>query len=144
MKKKYYIYCDMDGVLADFDSEPNALDRFKVEKGFFARLKPIIRNVNALNDLLKNKNCKVRIITASPNRQADLDKIAWCKQYLPNLNKKDILVCRIGDNKITRMKTKEGILFDDYGKNIEQWLQHKGNRAFKITKEKGIADHIIV
>ena len=56
--KKLNIYCDMDGVLADFNAEINAVERFKKEKGFFKRLKPFERNVNALRELILNKKCK--------------------------------------------------------------------------------------
>ena len=31
MKRKNYYYIDMDGVLADFFAEPNAVERFRVE-----------------------------------------------------------------------------------------------------------------
>lgn len=144
MRKKFYIYCDMDNVLADFDNEPNALERFKNEKGFFANLQPIQKNVATLKRLIDHEKCKVRIISASPNKQADHDKIEWCKKYLPNLRKRDILICRLGVNKTTKMKTKTGILFDDYDKNIEQWLEIKGNEACLITKQKGIYDFIVI
>ena len=45
MRKKEYYYCDMDGVLADFNNEPQALERFEKEKGFFYNLKPIKENI---------------------------------------------------------------------------------------------------
>ena len=39
MRKEKYYYCDMDGVLADFFAEPNAVQRFETEKDFFYNLK---------------------------------------------------------------------------------------------------------
>ena len=46
--KRLTIYCDMDGVLADFNAENNAVERFKKEKGFFKKLQPIIENLEGL------------------------------------------------------------------------------------------------
>ena len=38
------IYIDLDGVLADFNSEPDGVLRFAVESGFFKRLKALKKN----------------------------------------------------------------------------------------------------
>ena len=32
MRKEINIYCDMDGVLADFNAEPNAVERFETQR----------------------------------------------------------------------------------------------------------------
>ena len=72
------IYCDMDGVLADFNAEPRALERFAVEPNFFADLKPITTNVNAIKQLIAD-GYKVRILSASPNKAADKGKRKWLK-----------------------------------------------------------------
>ena len=66
MKKIKYakinVYCDMDGVIADFNNEPNALQRFDNEKGFFKNLKPM--NEWGFNQLLNNKNIRLFILSA--------------------------------------------------------------------------------
>ena len=46
--KKINIYCDMDGVLADFNAQENAVERFASEKGFFQKLAPMNANIYAL------------------------------------------------------------------------------------------------
>lgn len=140
MRKKHYIYCDMDGVLADFNGQFNALERFRTEKGFFARLFPIVENLNALKVLISRKNCKVRILTASPNEQADKDKITWLENFLPELEKRDIIICRVGQRKVNFMKTKKGVLLDDYGRNLKEWNTHKGNSSYQISECCSIAD----
>ena len=140
MRKKHYIYCDMDGVLADFNGQSNALERFRTEKGFFASLFPIVENLNALKVLISRKNCKVRILTASPNEQADKDKITWLENFLPELEKRDIIICRVGQRKVNFMKTKKGVLLDDYGRNLKEWNTHKGNSSYQISECCTIAD----
>ena len=136
LKAKKYInrlnvYIDMDGVLADFNNEKNALQRFAFEKGFFKKLH--ILNDSGLMQLLGNKNINVFILSASPNKQADKDKRAWLKYYYPQIRKNQIILCRVGDNKADYMKTKQGILLDDYGKNCEQWRE-RGNIAVQVSK----------
>lgn len=139
-RKKITYYCDMDGVLANFDLEPKALDRFKQEKGFFANLQPITENVAAIEQLLA-KGYDIKILSTSPNEQADHDKKVWLKKYLPAIAEKDIIMARPQIPKIDYIpysKRIKAVLFDDYGKNIQEWLEGGGVTAIKITKKKGL------
>lgn len=125
------IYCDMDGVLADFNAEKNAVERFAVEKGFFMRLKPIRKNLIKIKRLIK-QGFDVKIISASPNLSADIDKLAWVRKYLPELTIHDVIITRVGENKAEYVKDIENaILLDDYGKNCAEW-RSSGGIAFKI------------
>jgi 5'(3')-deoxyribonucleotidase len=127
------IYCDMDGVLADFNKEPRALERFKVEKGFFEKLEPIMDNLRAIKILLEDKR-KVKILSASPNTQADQDKIKWLEKYLPQIKKEDIIICRLGEVKANYVEDiKNSLLFDDYGKNCREWVA-SGGQAIKVKE----------
>lgn len=141
MRKLNYYYCDMDGVLADFFAEPNAVARFAIEKDFFFNLKPIMENVIAIKSLIKS-GASVRVLTASPNERADNDKIKWLEKYIPELAKDRIIVVRLGAKKINYMQTKKGILFDDYGKNGREWLENPSNEFCKISKENPISSYL--
>ena len=128
---KYNVYCDMDGVIADFNAEKNALERFDNEKGFFKKLH--IMNEWGFTQLLNNKEVNLFVLSASPNKQADKDKIAWLKYYFPKLKRKQIILCRVGQNKADFLKTEKGILLDDYGKNCEQW-RARGMVAIQVKR----------
>lgn len=138
MKKKHYYYIDMDGVLADFDGQPNAVGRFRNEKGFFEMLEPISENVEAVARMIENHE-SVRILSKSPNPRADKDKIKWLKKYLPQIKQQNIILIRNYQRKQDYMATKQGILFDDYGQNCREWETVEGNVAVKITSDVNIA-----
>ena len=132
-KRKSYItiYVDMDDTIADFMGVENAVERFKEEPDFFYNLKPLTKNLNAIAQALENEKFRVFILTASPSERCDNDKRKWLEKYLPKLNKKNIICCRIGENKGDYMKYR-GSLLDDYGKNIRQWQETTKCNAYKI------------
>ena len=130
------IFLDMDGTLARFNVR-NALDRFAVEKGFFANLLAY-KGIEKINEMVANGN--VYIISASPNEQADNDKMIWLDKYLPNLNKDNIIFCRLGENKAEIIENKLNIkidktcyLLDDYTHNLKQWETVGGTGIKRIT-----------
>lgn len=131
------IFLDMDGTLARFNVK-NALERFAVEKGFFANLLAY-KGIEKINEMVVNGN--VYIISASPNEQADNDKMTWLNKYLPNLNKDNIIFCRLGENKAEIIENKLNIkidktcyLLDDYTHNLKQWETIGGTGIKRITK----------
>ena len=134
MKK---IFLDLDGTLARFNVR-NALKRFDNEKGFFANLLAY-KGIEIINEMAKAGN--VYIISASPNEQADVDKIEWICKYLPNINLlTNVLICRCGDNKAEYLKSKgltidsESYLLDDYTKNLTEWESAGGVGIKRLTK----------
>ena len=130
------IFLDLDGTLARFNVR-NALERFDKEEGFFARLKAY-KNIEVVNELAKTNN--LFIISASPNEQADKDKMIWIEKYLPNININNITICRIGENKAKIIQDKYNItineqcyLLDDYTKNLIEWENFGGTGIKRLT-----------
>ena len=68
------LFLDLDGTLAKFNSKRNALKRFDNEIGFFANLKPY-KYIEFVNTLALSREVSVYIISATPNEQADKDKL---------------------------------------------------------------------
>ena len=130
------IFLDLDGTLVQFNVE-RALERFDKEKGFFANLEAF-KNIEIVNELAKKGN--LFIISASPNEQADKDKMKWIKKHLPNICLENITLCRIGENKANIIENKYNIkinescyLLDDYSKNLFEWLKKGGTGIKRIT-----------
>ena len=131
------IFLDLDGTLARFNVK-NALERFDNEKGFFANLLAY-KGIEIVNELAKEDN--LFIISASPNEQADKDKMIWLEKYLPNIKQENITICRIGENKAKVIESKYNIeinehcyLLDDYTKNLNEWESVGGVGIKRITK----------
>ena len=130
------IFLDLDGTLARFNVR-NALERFDKEEGFFARLKAY-KNIEIINELAKTNN--LFIISASPNEQADKDKMIWLEKYLPNINVENITICRLGQIKAQIIQDKYNItineqcyLLDDYTKNLNEWESFGGKGVKRLT-----------
>lgn len=140
--KTLTFYIDMDGVLADFNKEANAVERFATEKGFFANLDPIRPHVSGVKMMIQN-GTRVKILSASPNEQADKDKLLWLKEHLPQISEDNIILCRVGDNKADYVEDIENaVLFDDYGKNIREF-RARGGHAYKIVNKKQIFESVV-
>jgi 5'(3')-deoxyribonucleotidase len=130
------IFLDLDGTLAKFNVR-NALQRFDKEEGFFAKL-GAYKGIEEVNEMAKKGN--VYIISASPNSQADKDKMQWISKFLPDLPIDNICLCRIGTNKAQEIERvlnikvdKDCYLLDDYTKNLNEWENFGGIGIKRIT-----------
>lgn len=133
MKK---IFLDLDGTVAKFNVR-NALKRFDNEIGFFAKL-GAYKGIESINELAKSGI--IYIISASPNAQADNDKMIWINKYLPNVPQENITMCRLGENKAKIIENKysmsisqECYLLDDYTKNLQEWVANGGTGIKRLT-----------
>lgn len=133
MKK---IFLDLDGTCAKFNVK-NALKRFETEKGFFARL-GAYKGIEEINEMAKGGN--VYIISASPNVNADNDKMIWIQKHLNNVPMKNIILCRVGENKAKVIESKlnikidkDCVLLDDYTKNLTEWESVGGVGIKRLT-----------
>lgn len=131
------VFLDLDGTLARFNVR-NALERFDKEEGFFTRLKAY-KNIEIVNELAKNNN--LFVISASPNEQADKDKLEWLSKYLPNIQLDNVTICRLGQNKAQIIQDKYNItidsncyLLDDYTKNLIEWESFGGKGIKRLTR----------
>ena len=130
------IFLDLDGTLARFNVR-NALERFDKEEGFFANLLAY-RGIEVVNELAKTN--QLFIISASPNEQADKDKMIWLEKYLPNIRIDNVTLCRLGQNKALIIQEKYNItinedclLLDDYTKNLNEWESFGGKGIKRLT-----------
>ena len=135
------LFLDLDGTLAKFNNKRNVLKRFDNEIGFFANLKPY-KYIEFVNELANNKNVNVYVISATPNDQADQDKLIWIRKYLNNIKEENICFSRIGENKAKVIKDKLNItidnnclLLDDYTKNLIEWQNLNGIGIKRITSK---------
>lgn len=118
-------YYDLDDTLADFNAQPNAMERFRHEKGFFYNLKP-----TALVQRITKLPTEIHILSTSPNEQADNDKKAWVKKHLPQVKDENIILVR--DNSEKARYAHGNVLVDDHTPNLLDWISN-GGYAIKVA-----------
>lgn len=130
------LYCDLDGVLADFNNKiyeltgkyPPELSRTKLwttvenTPDYWASLQKM-PDADVLLDYLKN--IPYQILTGLPEQgyqKAEIEKREWVNRYISPEMK---MICCLGKEK-TRYCQKGDVLIDDYAPNIERWNEAGG------------------
>ena len=162
----YEIYCDMDGVLVDFDEGYKELTGIETkspkvqissvfwntfrrglenkkmnEKDFWANLKWITEEGNKLWEYIKKYNPNI-LSAPSSNPSSEEGKLEWINKNLTNV--KEIFL--VPANEKQEFAKPKAILIDDRTSNIEQWrakggigiLHTSANETIKQLKELGL------
>lgn len=152
------VYCDLDGVLADFegtsqklvgkwerDLSPEQKRELSTSPGFWLSI-PFMPSGRKLWSYIRHHD--PFILTAYPEwdeeNKVRKQKIEWVERYLPGVPRSKIKVVRRSEKKNFAMS--EGgrfpnLLIDDYERNVKQWGQAGGIAVLHnaSTVEKTIA-----
>lgn len=129
MEKRIKLYCDMDGVLAEYDQ--NFTPQKAGRKGYFKR-RPVNEQMVELINLLVENGWDVTILSAlCKSKYAKEDKNAWLDEHGVNVDKR--IFINVGESKADAVKADEGevkVLLDDYGVNTKEFVD-AGYEAIK-------------
>lgn len=135
------IYCDLDGVLADFDGGyynlfhimPRTVERpylwYQIEKleNYWLNLALMPDSDLLLNELKKHA---FKILTGLPKigfEKAETQKRQWVQKYI---GEGVPVICTFSKDKALYCKGKEDILIDDWMPNIQDWQKAGGTGIF--------------
>lgn len=125
MERKYRLFVDMDGTLAEF-KKIDTLEKL-YEKGYFQNLAPIFPMVEVIENLQRNHpEMEIFILSAvlSDSPYALEEKNAWLDSYLPEIDRKHRIFPPCGKNKkdyVPGSVMGTDFLLDDYTKNLNAW-----------------------
>jgi FMN phosphatase YigB (HAD superfamily) len=148
----YIIYCDMDGVLVDFERgfmdiskgvNPDSLPRARFwamfysltkgkEREYWANL-PWMRDGKELWSYIKK--LKPEILTAPPSESAEKGKIDWCKN---NLGSVKVNFKQARDKH--HFAKKNAILIDDKESTIDKWNSVGGTGIYHTSAANTITE----
>jgi hypothetical protein len=147
---KYTIFCDMDGVLADFDNgtkkhTDNFVDNWHdLPVSFFSSLDKA-DGADKLMNFIETNFEKVFILSAGPkehrgeiSRLAPIDKKNWMKMNF-GFESDKVIVGTKEQKKMYAAGNKNNILIDDTIDNIKQWEQSGGTGIHYTSAELCIA-----
>ena len=118
------IMFDMDGTNCQFYESKECLEEM-YSGTYFKYLTPY-GNVLIAVKMLIEMGYRVGIISACVTECSKEEKEFWLHYYLPEIDKKNILLCDVGKNKAEEYVKAGGdlsntILVDDYTKNLDEW-----------------------
>lgn len=99
------------------------------EPGFFERLPPMPGAIKAIQELIHSGH-EVVIVSSPCTSHAASEKINWCKQYLPFIDPKNIILCH-HNNKHTVMGD---VLIDDNADTAQKYVEtHPNSMALTLA-----------
>jgi len=146
-KSTIHLFCDLDGVLADFDAgvvrlfgrnpdnvSPKVLwPRLATTSSFYSTL-PWTCDGKALWSELVNSGHKVSIITGSPRGGwAEAQKREWCARELSLADAQQVIVCPSKDKHLF-CESPLSVLIDDRKQNCELW-EAKGGGKYILHRD---------
>lgn len=130
-------YFDVDGVLANFHEVKDGW-RYATTYKFIRNLKPFMNNINFVKELIaQGENVYISSLVASV--PAEMARIEWLAEYLPELKKENIILLQGTTKKYEHIKTDDGILIDDKEVNCRQWTK-AGYKAVWLEEKGGNID----
>ena len=132
--KTYYF--DVDGVLADFHSAYNPMNRGEsLTYEFIRNLKPFVENIALVKSLIANGD-RVYIATMVANESTKKARIDWLAEMLPEIPQYRIITIVGYGKKCDRMRTKDGIQKKKKKANCRQW-EKAGHKAIWLEEKGG-------
>ena len=95
--KNISIYCDMDGVLAEYD-----IGNFDYET-----IRPLKSTIKKIENLYKEKNINIYILSICKTDSIVSDKLIWFKKYMSFLKDENIILLSKEDKKYNGVSSKE-------------------------------------
>ena len=80
--KNITIYCDMDGVLAEYD-----IGNFD-----YTTIRPLMSNINKIENLIKQDNINIKILSICKANNIIEEKKVWFNKYMPFLKEEDMIL----------------------------------------------------
>lgn len=121
--QKKNVYIDMDGVMAKFTP---ASEEELFKKGFFLNLEPITNVINAIKELVKDKDTEVFSLSAylTESAYALIEKNEWLNIYIKEIDESHRIFTPCGESKkkyLTNLQSNKDFLIDDYTENLLDW-----------------------
>lgn len=123
------IFLDLDGTLAEWKKTATVEELY--EKGYFLNLKAHINLITAISEIISDEAYEIFILSKffSDSIYAKNEKIRWVTKYLPEIDRKHIILVPFDGEKIKHIPggvMSADILLDDYTPNLTEWKDAGG------------------